>query len=42
MRDFLSLILVVLTPAVASGEMLKGAVRDALDTPISGAMVLIH
>jgi len=42
MRDFLPLILAVITPAMASGEILKGAVRDSSDAPISGATVLIH
>jgi hypothetical protein len=35
-------ILAVITPAVVPGETLKGAVKDSLDTPISGALVFIH
>jgi hypothetical protein len=42
MRNFLLLILVVVTPAIASGETLKGVVKDSAGTPISGAMVFIH
>jgi hypothetical protein len=42
MRRFLVLTVAVLAPAVASGEMLKGAVKDSSNTPLSGAMVLIH
>lgn len=42
MRKFPLLIIAVIAPPAASGEMLKGVVRDSLDTPISGAVVLIH
>ncbi len=42
MHTFLLLTAAVLTPAVASGETLTGAVNDSSKTPISGAMVLIH
>jgi len=42
MRNFLLLIVAVIAPAIASGETLKGAVKDSSDTPLSGAMVLIH
>jgi hypothetical protein len=42
MRNLLRLILAFITPAIASGETLKGAVKDSLDTPIAGATVVIH
>jgi hypothetical protein len=42
MRTFLLLIAAVTTPVIASSETLRGAVKDASDTPLSGAMVLIH
>jgi hypothetical protein len=31
-----------MTPAVVSGETLKGAVKDSSDTPIAGALLFIH
>jgi hypothetical protein len=42
MRSFLLLIILVIAPPAASGEVLKGVVRDSSNTPISGAMVLVH
>src|ERR1051326_9006461 len=42
MRSFLMLMLAVITPAVALGETLKGAVKDSSAAPISGAFVFIH
>lgn len=42
MRSFLLFILAVTTPSVASGEMLRGAVKDSMGTSISGALVYIH
>jgi hypothetical protein len=42
MRNFLLLILAVITPAITFGETLRGAVKDSSDTPISAAVVLIH
>ena len=42
MRTSLLLIVTVLTPVIASSETLRGAVKDSSDTPLSGAMVLIH
>jgi hypothetical protein len=42
MRNFLLLILAVTTPAITSGETLKGAVKDSEDTPISSALGLVH
>jgi hypothetical protein len=41
-RYFFLLILAVTLPAIASGEVLKGAVRDSSGSPISGVMVFIH
>ena len=42
MRYFLPLTLAIIAPAIASGEMLKGAVTDSSGTPISGAMLMVH
>ncbi len=42
MRKFLLFTVAVMAPAVASGGMLKVAVKDSSDTPLSGAMILIH
>ena len=42
MRNFLVLTLAVVTPAIMSGESMKGAVTDWADSPISGALVLVH
>jgi hypothetical protein len=42
MRNFLLLILAVTTPAITSGETLRGSAKDSLDASISGALVLVH
>jgi hypothetical protein len=42
MHNFLLLTVAVIAPAIASGATLKGVVKDSSDTPLSGAMVLIH
>ena len=42
MRNLLPLIIAVIAPPAASGEMLKGVAKDSLNMPISSAMVLIH
>lgn len=42
MGGLLLLVLVVLTPAVMSAETLTGAVEDAMNTPIAGALLIIR
>jgi hypothetical protein len=42
MRNFLLLLLAVITPAITSGEALKGTAKDSEGTPVSGVLVLIH
>jgi len=42
MRNLLPLIIAVIAPPAASGETLKGVVKDSSNTPIPSAMVLIH
>src|SRR5262245_43279049 len=42
MHNFLLVTVAVMAPTIASGGTLKGMVKDSSDTPLSGAMVLIH
>ena len=42
MRGLLLFMLAVITPALMSGQTLKGAVNDSSGTPIGGALLFIH
>jgi hypothetical protein len=42
MRNSVILSVAALTATLAFGETFKGTVKDSSDTPISGAMVLVH